>query len=494
MAIQGQISIKQGRFSTSTCTTENDLIANQAVKPAIRKMLEYKNKRYLMTLITSGAVGPYGINSDQATRIPKVDEGKGIGNHAYRFDVMGRIETSAVILGQVGTSGSDGSFVLNMQDTLLYDGAVVVFNSRLQARVYGNGNGSPSTGYQYNFKTLDGTVFSWTTDVAGQSGSYTCMINNTAYGEGSLRGYSRDKHPDTFVNHMTIQRKTMTITGSAASDVLWYEYTNGNDFSSGWMYAKIAQGKATMSAEDERQKLFGVSSMKNTDGSLRTLSQLDVDPETGNPIITGDGFEQQVSSNNVLYGSGTDGNATADDFEDIMQQMQLGSNQIDGITWVCMTGTAGFANIQRVAPTIAGNQGIQLFQNVNQTSEAGGAKVDMGYTFMSLNLNGNKVLFVKHTMLDDSRMFTQLDGQGMPKMSSAYFFLGYGKNGDSPTMEILCKEANGINRSYVEAEYIGLTGKKGFVQSEQDANKFALLKEDMLVVYNTALCGIIYQS
>lgn len=494
MAIQGQISVKTGRYSTDTCTTENDLIANQAIKPAIRKFLEYKNKRYFMTLLTSGAVGPYGISSDAQTRVPKVDESKGIGNHAYQFDVIGHLDKQAVILNQVGASGADGSFTLNMQDSYLYDGAVVVFYSRLQARVYGNGTGSSSTGFQYNFKTLDGTVFALATDVTPQSGTKTCMINNTAYGEGSLRGYSRDKHPDRFINHMTIQRGTAAITGSAASDVLWYEYSNADGFMKGWMYAKIDQMKALKSKENEMAKLFGVSSMKDSSGALRTISQLGDDPETGNPIITGDGFEQQVSSNAVSYGSGTDGNANADDFEYVMQQMQLNSNQVDGITWVCLTGTAGFANIQRVAPTIAGNQGIQLFQTVDQSKEAGGAKVDMGYTFTSLNINGNKVMFVLHTAFDDNRMFTKLDSQGMPKMSSAYFFMGYGKNGDNPTMEILCKEANGINRSSVEAEYIGLTGKKGFVQSEQDANKFAWLKEDMLTVYNTSLCGIIYQS
>lgn len=32
------------------------------------------------------------------------------------------------------------------------------------------------------------------------------------------------KTPKPFVNHMTIQRKTVTITGSAQSEVLWYRF------------------------------------------------------------------------------------------------------------------------------------------------------------------------------------------------------------------------------------------------------------------------------
>jgi hypothetical protein len=381
-----------------------------------------------------------------------------------------------------------------LQDSYLYDGAVVMFNSRLQARVMGQPTGSSSTGYTYNFQTVDGTQFVWATDVAGQSGTKTCMMVHSSYGEGSLRGFSRDKHPDTFIQHMTIQRKTAVITGSAEADVLWYEYTNDEGSMKGWMYTKVQQLQAQMSMEDERLKLFGVSSMKNTDGSLRTISNLGNDPETGLPIIQGDGFEQQVSGSNILYGSGVDGNAVADDFEDIMQTMQLGSNQIDGITWIVLTGTAGFRNIQAVAPTIAGNQNTQFMQVVNQASKAGGAEVDAGYTFMNLNLNGNTVTFVKHTALDDADMFTDLDGNGNPNMSSAYFFMGVGANGDQPTMEILAKGANGVNRAMVEAEFVGLTGKKGLVQTEQDANKYACLKEDLFVVYNTSLCGIIYKS
>lgn len=496
MALQGQIQIVSGTYGP-TCTDENDLIRNQALKPEIRKWLEYKNRRYIMTLLTDGAVTPYGINPDVESRQKfLVGKGSGIGNKAYRFDVIGRIETNAVIVSQIGASATGGAFQLLMQSDYLNTGDVVMFNSRLQARVMSQGSGNLSTGYIYDFQTVDGTTFAWATDVAAQSGTFTCMPVYTSFGEGSLRGYSRDKKPDVFVNHTTIQRATATITGDADSDILWYEYTNAQGMAKGWMYTKVQQLKAIMSASDERHKLFGVSSMKNSDGSLRTTSSLGNDPETGLPIVTGDGFEQQVNGNNILYGSGSDGNPTADDFEEIMQTMQLGSNQVDEIEWYGICGTAAYANVQRVAPTISGNQGTQLFQTIVQSEQAGGVKVGTGANFMRLNLNGNSVTFIKHTMFDDARMFTATDAQGMPDMSSTIFFIGMSKSGsgDSPTMEILHKQANGVNRKMVDADFIGLTGKAGFVQSEQDANKYACLKQDMLVVYNTALCGIIYKG
>jgi hypothetical protein len=68
----GQIQIKQGKWSADTCTTQNDLIINQATKPVYRKMLERRNGRYLMTLLTSGAMGPLGFN-DVDTKVPVAD-------------------------------------------------------------------------------------------------------------------------------------------------------------------------------------------------------------------------------------------------------------------------------------------------------------------------------------------------------------------------------------------------------------------------------------
>lgn len=494
----GQIQVRQGLFSQDTCTTENDLIANQAVKPAIRNMLEMKNTRYLMTMLTSpgaikrgGGAQAYFVDPNyksKAGTLSPAREDKGIGNNAYRFDIIGRIEKSATIIRQQGASGVDGTFSLIMFDQTLYPGHVVRFSSGYVARVQGYPTGSSSSGWLYNFKSLTGTNFVYATHVGTIK---TCFPMYTAYSEGSLRSDSRDKKPDTFINHMTIQRKTCAITGGAQSDVLWYEYADGEKI--GWLYWKLAQARAVMTMEKERQAWWGVSSMKNSDGSLRTESSLGVDTETGLPIQTGDGFVEQMSGTNTLIGSGTNGEATEDDFTDIMKTMQTNSNMIQGITWVCVTGTDGFANAQQKMQNLAANQNIQLVQIVNQTSEPGGAIVDVGFQYRNFSINGNSVLFIIHTMLDDAEFFPARGNDGRLLSSSDYYFVGLTTE-DKPTMEILCKEANGVKRDYVEAEILGLTGKGGLVQSEVDVNKFAMLSETMFNVYNTQLCGIIYKA
>ena len=82
------------------------------------------------------------------------------------------------------------------------------------------------------------------------------------------------------------------------------------------------------------------------------------------------------------------------------------------------------------------------------------------------------------------------DNSGI-KMSSTVFVMTIG-SGSQKNMEIFHKAANGVNRSMVQAKLNGLTGASETSITEEDAMKFAILKQDMLVVFNTQTCGVIY--
>lgn len=490
----GRITINTGTFTEDTCTVNNDLIKNQANKPAIRNMLEFANRRSLTTLLVSGVVTPYGINNAEKTKIPEAKtKGQGIGANAYRFDVMGRIEKASEILRQVGATSTDGTFQLLMRDKHLVPGMNAIFyTGRFMARVMGFPTGSPSQGYLYTFQSTGGDLFSYATHVAPQNGTKTCAGAFTSYSEKSLRGYGRSKFPDTFVNHMTIQRKTCAISGGAASNVLWYQYENEKGMSRGWMYQELAQAQATFVMENEREKWFGVSTMKNTDGTLRSTSRI-IDTETGLEVIQGDGWEEQVAGGNVAYGSGLNGAWTDDDLTDMMKQLEKKSDGISGLVWIGVTGTDGYANGQKVLANLAGNQNITFFNQVEKDGRPGGPLVDVGYNFQKFNVNGNSLILVKHPMLDDELFFPEKGADGQSILSSTLFLMNVG-SGANMNMEILCKEANGIRRDDVTAKYNGLTGSSEMSLSEEDAMKYAMLKEDLLAIYNTQECGIIYKS
>jgi len=488
----GRITVNTGTFTEDTCTLDYDLIRNSSKVPQIRTMLEYANRRALSTLLVSGVVTPYGIDDRKPTNI-KPATGKGIGNNAYQFDVMGRIEKAAVIRSQVGATAADGTFQLLMNDKHLVPGMVCMFYGGFQARVMANPTGNSAAGYLYTFKGMAASVSFVFATHTQPSGTKTCFGAYTTYSEKSLRGYGRSKFPDRFTNYMTLQRKTVAISGGAASSVLWYNYTNdGGKMSKGWMYQELAQAQAQFVMENERAKWFGVSTMKSSTGGLLANANI-IDDETGLPVITGDGWEEQVAGGNVLYGSGVNGLPTADDFKDMMKMLEKQSDKVMGMNWVCVTGTDGFAHFQSIAQDIGATQNTTYFSNVEKDGQAGGAIMSAGYTFMKINFAGNSMTVLKHTLFDDEALFTERDANGNVLQSSTYFIMNVG-DGANKNMEILCKEANGINRNEVTAKFNGLTGATEMSLTEEDAMKYAMLKEDLLVIYNTMECGIIYPN
>src|SRR3972149_6642873 len=380
MAFKGNTQIRKGKWGPE-CTLQSNLVENSLLRPVVREYLEHTDKRSISTLLTSGAVGPYGVGNVD-TKIGKVDSAKkAIGSNAYQFDIMGRIQMPSTINSQVGATLSDGTFRLSLRENYIYPGMTVVFNGAgFQARTQGLPTGSDGN-WVYTFKSVDGTLFNYTTHVAGQGALKTCIGGYSTYGEASNRGYGRTHYPDAFIVHMTTQRKSIGISGDAATDVLWYDYyVDGNLKSKGWRWEAEQQNKANFVGENEYQKWEGKSSMKNDDGTIRTKSRLQ-DEETGNDIVTGDGVMEQLYGGNETYGSGTNGFATADDFSDMLATLRKKSNMIDGNVIVAVTGEDGMRNAQREMPALAGSQNVQMVQLVNQTDKVGGGEVNVGFKF-----------------------------------------------------------------------------------------------------------------
>lgn len=489
----GSAKIRTERYA-ETCTTESNLIENQMKAPAIRDFIEYRNKRMLSTILVSGTKATYGLGYIP-TKIGKVDDSKKIGNSAYQFDVWTRLQKPTEINAQIGGTSADGTFQLSVKDNYWYPGMNVLFNGQgFQARVMSGPTGSTGN-YVYTFQSPDGALFVWATHVAGQGSIKTAFGGYSSYGEKSMRGYGRSHFSESFVQHMTIQRKTVGITGGANSDVLWYDWINPmtNAPLKGWRYQAELQNDEVFMVENEDQKWNGVSTMKNTDGTLRARSRLQ-DVETGLDIIQGDGVMQQIGGGNESSGSGTNGEATTDDIVDMMKTIRKKSNMMTGLTHVIRTGEDGFSNAQRIMPTLTAQQNVMLVQNVDQVTAAGGAQVDVGFSFQRFNVDGDQVIFVKDPSLDNDSKYTERGADGNLLSSSQMTFLTMEMDGKK-NIEILSKGTRGVNRSMVSAYLNGMTGdSQSTIISEEDAIKYAMLKEDMIVVYNSTLCGIINKT
>lgn len=465
-----------------TCTVSANLTENQMKRPEIRELIEFAEPRMLSTMIVSGIQSDWQVRNSKKgkTSIGQVDQSNMIGDNAYRYRTMGRIQRKSIIIAQVGTSGTDGSFTLTLRDNLLYPGMVVRLYTGLHARVETEGTGAAGN-YVYSFKTVNGTVFDFNTHVAVQPGEYSCFGGYTMYGEGSLRGYSRSFTYDEYVNHLTIQRKSVEMTGSALSDVVWYKVGKAG----GWYFEKEKQARLQFMRENEYQKWHGESTMRDSVGNLLTQSRM-TDPQTGNPIVAGDGIIEQIRGANDMAPSGTDGFPTIDDYRDMMTQLAKRSDAEFDNMWYVVTGTDGYNSAQDVL------RDYWVNYLGGRNTHSGGEDIEVGNFFDTLKINGNKIVFVKNPLWDDEELFSAVGSDGKSVQGGSFLFLNNGAVNGRRNIEILAKGANGVNRSMISNYNNGLTGWADKAMSGSvDAMQYNMLKEDGIFVYNTVACGMI---
>lgn len=482
-----KIKVVEGRFSDE-CVLQNNLTENQLKFPAIREVIQHAEQRQLSTLIVSG----FG-KTDQAigkikNKLGTVPKDKLIGDTAYKYAVQGRIQQASVILSQVGASESNGAFSLRLRDNYLTPGMTALFHDGTQARVQGQPTGSEGN-WVYNFNTTDGVQFDFATAVTPQNGTKTCFGSYSTFPEKSKTGYGRTHAPEMFVNHLTIQRKTIAISGSAATDIIWVHYGEKR----GWYFKIERDAKLQAMMEDEFAKWFGKSTMKNTDGTLRDTSTI-TDPDTGNPVISGDGIIEQIDGINTVEGSGTNGDATIDDIIDMMTTLEKRSNAVMNKVWYVVTGTDGYANFNALMRS-EGAATYNITYNIPTNTAAGGADVTIGSNFFRYNVNGNQIVLIKHPMFDDEERFTERSTDGKILQSSMMVFLDLAEVNGLPNIEILGKGAHNVDRTLLTSYVNGMSGMNlGQVVSGVDALEYHMLKDNGIFIYNTRSCGIIKKA
>lgn len=488
-----KIQVVKGSFD-KTCTVEKNLTENQAARPEISEIIEYVEPRMLSTLLVSGAMAPWVLKGAEAfkTKIGNVPADKLIGASGYRYNLMGRIQQAVEIVEQIGTTDPDGTFRLRLKSDYLVPGNMCSFyNREIQARLQGECIMDSDGTFIGTFQDPR-VLFDFNVHVAppGQSGPKYVYGGYTAYPSGSKRGYGRSHYPDQFINHLGIQRKRLEWDGDALTTVLWVHFGK----SKGWMFEKERQARIQFRMEDEYNKWFAKSTMRDPlTGAL--LNESILKDEEGKPVIIGDGVEEQIRGINDVIGSGVDGLPTIEDFEDMMVYLEKKSNAVSGKYWCVVTGTDGYVHAQRVLRDAFFRGSVGQGRNVVMQGKGGvgGQDIEIGNNFDTLNFASNQIRFVKHTMFDDEQKFFARTIDGRLAQSCTYYFLDMGINQDrARNVEILSKGAYGINRSMVSSYFNGLTGYMKESVNSIDGLAFDMLKHDGIFIYNTASCGIMY--
>lgn len=482
------------------------LVTNHLIDPTanIDKVISYAEKRHLMTLLVSGAMRtsdtvpgymPDGTGDAISTKIKPIPEAEMVNGNQWTYEVMGRIQRAAEILGSadvgvgtVGTTTEGGEFKLHLRDNYIGHGMVVTFYGGYQARVKSIPVRVGSEKWLYTFKCFPGDTFSWTTWISGQSGTKTCFGGYTSYGERSQRGYAAFHFPDKFTNHTTVQRKSFSISGHAnVNKVRWY--TLGDK--KGFTYEAEAQSRAQFLLEDEYQKWWSVSTMRDVYGNL--LARPSMYEDDGEPIFSGDGLVEQIKGANDMESSNTDGSFTYSDISDMLGELKKRKNMIEGNKWIAVTGSDGMENADTViSARVTAAQPIVI--NAGSNDKVGGFEPSVGYNFKTLNIGGQQVTFVENPMMDDVEKFPRRLTNGKLAMSSTVYFLDMAVDeAGKQNIEIRAAGRDGINRNIVYLWEEGMTGD-GKPTNPVDAKSFHMLKENMLVAYRTISMGILSPS
>jgi hypothetical protein len=499
-----KIKISQGSVSEGDAQ-EYHLVQNHLLDPSknIDRVIMYAEQRYLMTLLVSGARSsrytapgftPKGGES-VTTKIKEIPQGEMVSSNAWSYKIMGRIQKSSEIIGSaavgnitVGTTTKGGTFKIYIKDNYLTPGMNAVFHNGKHARVMARPTGATGK-YLYSFECFPGDTFDWNTWVGTQIGRKTVFGGYTSFGERSRRGYGNFHYPDRYIQHTTKQRKSISLSGDVnANEVIWYELNE----SKGFVYEAEAQMRAQFLLEDEYRNWEGVSTMRDAYGNL--LSRPSMQDEYGQDIVAGDGWIQQVNGANNLETSGTNGDATYDDFVDMLKALKKKKNTISGNSWIVVTGSDGMAVANAVAASRFG-AGNPLVQIVDQSKMAGGAEPYVGYNFKNLNIGGEQITFVENPLQDDEEKFPARLTDGTLRKSKTFYFMdleetpGNGRR----NVEIRARGRAGVNRNIVYLWKNGMTGE-GKAEDPIDAKEFHMLKETLLAVFNTKSCGILAPS
>lgn len=499
-----KIKISQGSVAPGD-VNDYHLVSNHLKDPSknIDKLIMYAEKRYLMTLLVSGATSsnmamqgftPNKGKDTVSTVIKPIPTGDMISDNAFYYKIMPRIQRGAEVVGAAaigtpttGTQTEGGTFSLNLRGTegtptITHQMNVQFRNGKL-ARVMTVPQKVGDNLFLYRFQCYAGDTFDFATWVGTAIGPKILFGGHTTVGERSRRGYGYFTYPDRYVQHTTKQRKSFSISGDAnTNSVVWYE-ANGQK---GFAYTAEQQIRQQLLLEDEDQKWVGRSTMRDAYGNLLTSPSMY--DENNQPIVAGDGVDAQIEGSNDAITSGIGGKPTYDDFADMVRRIKKKRDFEGSYPFVVVTGDLGIQWAEEIIGAKAVEMGMTW--NVNQNDNIGGADISVGFKFRKMNVAGETLIFAENPQWNDPERYPFKTSYGYDIKAGSYRFLDMRPiDNGKKNMEILVRGREGINRNLVYHWEYGMTGGSNRPDSAVDADAFHLLKENAVVIYDTSTCG-----
>ena len=451
------------KFSSGTYgkdTVESNSLVNNLLKfPEIAKTIIRQYPQYSLNYFVDGT-----------SRFAKEEL---IGDNSFRWAIQGRLNRPSTCTGTItGTGVGFTTFTVEFEENYLNPNDIVRFSDENQAIILGEPVVS-SGGYTFTMVLQTNDAAANITAAAVAAGK-TVNTTGSAFPEGSERGYENHVYPDWYINHIGIARKSISITGSAATDILWVE--NGGQKL--WFFRAEQDTRDEFMYQKELDSWYCTSTMDANGNS--TVIGLD-----GKPIVKGDGILRQIDAANVDTYNGV---LTEKRLTDFLAQLKLNTGNKNS-HWMVFTGTGGQVAFHEAMKDLVYPSGNLVYD------PAVGKETEIGVNFTSYNALGCRLTLVSNALFDDPNLHgNNIDPvSGMPKESFRMVFLDMGTTNGVSNIERKVKGSGGINRGMIVKYIPGMINpfdqKSMLSANSRDAFVVEYLCESGIIVRNPLSCG-----
>lgn len=412
---------------------------------------------------------------------------KVIGNRQYQWRLMGDLERPIAIIRNFGDGSTtpglyNQPFRVVLAEKEYVSGEVLIFDDRTPCIVVGDPT-QDGDGFIYTFKLLspDPTKF---LDPTLITAGHEVSKDYSAYEEGGSRsGITTYASPFEMRNHLTTQRKTYEITGSAATDVLAILMKDPISGKTSAMWTDVQEWTALAQwyRENERANVYSIFNAKPN-------GTVDLKGENGRPVYIGSGLREQIAPANQRYYSTLT--------ENIIREflMDLSYNVIDMSQrkFVALCGEGFMDAFDRAMKESVGLRNFVVQDTKFITGS--GQELNLGGQFTSYKgLNGTEVTLMHMPLYDDpvhNRKKHPVTGR--PLESYRATFIDFGMyDGESNIMKVAKKDRENVMWTTAgSVDPSGHSNSKSNIRSNTtDGYAVHMLSETGIMIKNPMSCG-----
>lgn len=411
-----------------------------------------------------------------------------VDNRQFGWRLAGELERPVNIVRNLGDGGStpglnNQPFRVVLAEKDFVSGEILILDDRQYQLIVAADPIQDGDGFIYTFKVTSPDPTKFVPPALLAAGKQVSK-ESSAFEEGSARsGITTYASPFEMRNHLTIQRKSYEVTGSAATDVMVISLKDPETGKTSIMWEDVAVWThlAQWYKENDRALIYNTYNAKPT-------GVVDLKGETGRPVYIGAGLRQQISPANIRNYTVL----TENIIRDFM--MDLSYNVIDKgqRKFVALCGEGFMDMFDRAMKESVGLRNFVISDSKFITGS--GQELSLGGQFVTYKgLNGTEVTLMHLPIYDDPIHNRLLHPQtGRPLESYRATFIDFGMyDGESNIQKVAKRDRENVR--WTNAGSVSPTGHSTSTNNIRsntvDGYSVHFLSETGLMIKNPLSCG-----